>query len=211
MVQTQQDVADHEDEAYAEDAQCPRRPRADARRNRAKVLAAAEKVLAEQGLDAPIDAIAHEAGVGVGTCYRHFPTKRALLEAVVEAHFEPLIEIAKGLLDSADPGEAYFEYIEAAVRASTHKAVAQSIAESDPEVQRRRQEWSSVLTEHSEKLLQRSQEAGAIRDDVTHQDVRVMLGGICLANDRLSLDPRQRDRAIALLRAALTDRNTPLD
>lgn len=198
-------------ETCPDDSPCgERRLRADARRNREKVLAAAEQVLAEQGLDAPIADIAHRAGVGIGTCYRHFPTKRALFEAIVEAHFEPLIEIAKSLEESPDPGEAFFEYVEATVRASTHKAVAQAIAQSDPEVQRRRQEWSSELMKHSGALLRQSQEAGVIRNDVTPEDVRVLLGGLCMAYDRLALDPTQRDRSIALLRAALTDTKTPI-
>lgn len=205
------EATDNNLENCPDDSPCgERRLRADARRNREKVLAAAEEVLAEQGLDAPIADIAHRAGVGVGTCYRHFPTKRALFEAIVEAHFEPMIEIAKSLHESSDPGEAFFDYVEAMVRASTHKAVAQAIAQADPEVQRRRQEWSSELTKLTTELLRRSQDAGTIRADVTYEDVRVLLGGICMAYDRMRLDPAQRDRSIALLRAALTDTKTPI-
>jgi AcrR family transcriptional regulator len=194
-----------------DDSPCgERRLRADARRNREKVLAAAEEVLATQGLDAPIDEIARHAGVGVGTVYRHFPTKRELHEAVVQAHFDRLIEIAEELLHSPDPGEAYFEYVDATVRASAHKAVAHAISESNPEVRRRREEWMSALTQRASELLRRSQDAGAIRKDVTYEDVRVMLGGLCMAYDRLALDPIQRDRSVALLRAALTDTKTPI-
>ncbi|HEX3815120.1 MAG TPA: TetR/AcrR family transcriptional regulator [Mycobacteriales bacterium] len=187
-----------------------RRLRADARRNRAKVLAAAEEVLSKQGLDAPIDEIAHHAGVGVGTVYRHFPTKRELHEAVVHAHFDQLINIVEELLNSPDPGEAFFEYVDAVVRESAHKAVARAIAESDPEVRRRREEWMSALTQRSAELLRRSQNVGTIRKDVTYEDVRVVLGGLCMAYDRLALDPIQRDRSVALLRAALTDTKTPI-
>jgi AcrR family transcriptional regulator len=198
-------------ETCPDDSPCgERRLRADARRNRAKVLAAAEEVLSKQGLDAPIDEIAHHAGVGIGTVYRHFPTKRDLHEAVVHAHFDQLTEVAEKLLNSPDPGEAFFEYVDATVRASTHKAVARAIAESDPEVRRRREEWMSALTRRSAELLRRSQDAGAIRKDVTYEDVRVLLGGLCMAYDRLALDPTQRDRSVALLRAALTDTKTPI-
>ena len=140
------------------------------------------------------------AGVGVGTVYRHFPTKRELHEAIVQAHFDQLIEIVEESLNSPDPGEAFFEYIDATVRASAHKAVARTISESDPEVRRRREEWMSALIQRSAELLRRSQDAGAIRKDVTYEDVRVMLGGLCMAYDRLALDPIQRDRSIALLR-----------
>jgi AcrR family transcriptional regulator len=174
------------------------------------VLAAAEEVLSKQGLDAPIDEIAHHAGVGVGTVYRHFPTKRELHEAVVHAHFDQLINIVEELLNSPDPGEAFFEYVDAVVRESAHKAVARAIAESDPEVRRRREEWMSALTQRSAELLRRSQNVGTIRKDVTYEDVRVVLGGLCMAYDRLALDPIQRDRSVALLRAALTDTKTPI-
>jgi AcrR family transcriptional regulator len=198
-------------ETCPDDSPCgERRLRADARRNRAKVLAAAEEVLATQGLDAPIDEIAHHAGVGVGTVYRHFPTKRALHEAVVQAHFETLTDTVDRLLEADDAGEAFFEYMEAVVAASAHKAVAHAIAESDPEVRRRRQEWMSALNERLTKLLRRSQDVGAIRDDVTYEDVRVLLGGVCIANDRMALSQEQRTRAIALMRAALTDTKTPI-
>ena len=71
--------------------------RADARRNRAKVLEAAEEVFASEGLAVPIDEVARRAGVGVGTVYRHFPTKEALFEAIVVARLEALVERAEEL------------------------------------------------------------------------------------------------------------------
>jgi AcrR family transcriptional regulator len=71
---------------------CLRPLRADARRNRAKVLSAAEEVFASEGPAVPIDEVARRAGVGVGTVYRHLPTKQALFEAIVVARIEALIE-----------------------------------------------------------------------------------------------------------------------
>src|SRR5262245_58858444 len=81
--------------------------RADARRNREKVLAAARKVFSEQGVDAQMDDVARRADVGVGTVYRHFPTKEALLQALTEELFDVLAEHARGLLDHDDPWEAF--------------------------------------------------------------------------------------------------------
>jgi AcrR family transcriptional regulator len=178
--------------------------RADARRNRARLLEAAEQVIAKQGVDAPIDDIAHTAGVGIGTVYRHFPTKQALFEAIVQAHFEPLIERAQSLLDADDPGQAFFDFIDTMVEVSGHKAIAQAIAESDPEVKERQLVWRSQLTEGFSALLKRAQDAGVIRPDISYDDVRIMTGGICMAHDRLQTKPGQRERSVAILRAGLT-------
>src|SRR3954454_14195352 len=89
--------------------------RADARRNRQRILDAATAVFAAHGADVPIDVIACEAGVGPGTLYRHFPTKEALFEAVMLARFEQLTTEARALLDAAEPGPAFLGYVEALV------------------------------------------------------------------------------------------------
>jgi AcrR family transcriptional regulator len=182
-----------------------RRPlRADARRNRARLLAAAEQVIAEHGVSAPIDDIAHAAGVGIGTVYRHFPTKQALFEAIVHAHFEPLIKRAQSLLDADDPGQAFFDFIDTMVEVAGHKAIAQAIAESDPEVRKQQLQWRSQLTEGFSALLKRAQDAGTIRPDISYEDVRILTGGICMAHDRLETKPGQRERSVAILKAGLT-------
>src|SRR5690349_3672817 len=80
--------------------------RADAKRNRDDVLIAAEVVFAEHGLDAPMEAIARLAGVGVGTVYRHFPAKEALFEAIIQRRIESAVTGARQLLEHHDPGEA---------------------------------------------------------------------------------------------------------
>ncbi len=81
--------------------------RADARRNREKVLAAARAVFSEHGRDAQMDDVARRAGVGVGTVYRHFPTKEALIEALMVAAFETIAEAAEAALEIEDPWEAF--------------------------------------------------------------------------------------------------------
>ena len=83
----------------------PRPLRADARRNREKVLAAAAAAFAEIGLDAQVEDIARRAGVGVGTVYRHFPTKEALVTALAEQHFERIAETVEAALE--EPGDAW--------------------------------------------------------------------------------------------------------
>src|SRR5260370_4133101 len=84
----------------------PRAMRADARRNRARVLEVAQAVFATEGLAVPIDEIARRAGVGAGTVYRHFPTKEALFEAIVISRVERLTEEGGSLASAEDPGPA---------------------------------------------------------------------------------------------------------
>jgi len=81
--------------------------RSDARRNRERVLVAAEDVFSEMGLRAQIEEVARRAGVGVGTVCRHFPTKQALVEAVLEAMYESLLQDALQALEQRDPGSAF--------------------------------------------------------------------------------------------------------
>ena len=80
--------------------------RADARRNRERILKAARAVFADQGIEAQIDDVAKRAKVGVGTVYRHFPTKEALLDAIVREHFEAIARMARGALAAEDGGRA---------------------------------------------------------------------------------------------------------
>src|SRR4051812_5490623 len=87
-----------------------RPPRADALRNRARVLTAAEAVFAARGTSASTEEVAREAGVGIGTVFRHFPTKEALLEAVYVARLRRLAEEADALVSADDAGEAFFTF-----------------------------------------------------------------------------------------------------
>src|SRR6202158_6103447 len=85
--------------------------RADAQRNKKLIVQAAREVFATEGLAAPIDEIAERAGVGIGTLYRHFPTKEALFEAIVTAKLEYLLELARGRATATDPGNALFSFL----------------------------------------------------------------------------------------------------
>src|SRR6476646_2326574 len=95
----------------------PDRPlRADAARNRARVLEVAYETFAAEGLAVPIDEIARRAGVGAGTVYRHFPTKEALFEAVFSDRVRHIVDDGRALLGTAGPGEALFEFLRNMVR-----------------------------------------------------------------------------------------------
>src|SRR5438132_10750112 len=103
--------------------------RADARRNRERVLAAAEAVFAESGGKAPVEEVARRAGVGVGTVCRNFPTKQALVEAVVGAMYETLLREAEEALADPDPARAFERFVVGLPEfQARHRALADQMA-----------------------------------------------------------------------------------
>lgn len=158
-----------------------RQPRADALRNMAKVLRAAEEVFSQEGLSAPVDEVARRAGVGVGTVYRHFPTKEALFEAVVMTRLEAIAEKAERLAGEADPVQALFAHISELVsQAVAKKDLIDELARWGTEpLERVHAEIKQRLNKAGETLLRRAQAAGAIRPDLSSDDLSAMLMGTC--------------------------------
>lgn len=158
-------------------------PRADARRNRALVLEAAEAVFAAEGLAVPIDEIARRAGVGVGTVYRHFPTKEALFEAIVLARMEQLEADARAHLAAEDAGEAFYAFLGRLVEeGGGKKDLVDALAGSGYDVKSSaaRQRMVGAMGE----LLARAQRAGAVRDDIGAGDLMALVSAIFVAPDR---------------------------
>jgi AcrR family transcriptional regulator len=151
--------------------------RADAARNRAKVLLAARETFADEGLEADMASIAARAGVGVGTVYRHFPTKAALLTALTEAHFERLGEISEGA--AAQGGDAW-EAVERMVwdsaeySAGDHgmcEVLARAPAEArDMPAARRLRELTAGLVENAKA-------EGSMRSDAGPDDIPMIMCG----------------------------------
>ena len=156
--------------------------RADARRNRAKVLEAAEQVFASEGLAVPIDAVARRAGVGVGTVYRHFPTKEALFEAIVVDRLGSLVERAEELSTAADPGAAMFTFISELVNLAVNKKdLTDELARAGVESEQLMAGVKERLENAFEVLLKRAQAVGAVRDDINRTDVTALVMGTCMA------------------------------
>ncbi|TMD98848.1 MAG: TetR/AcrR family transcriptional regulator [Chloroflexi bacterium] len=159
--------------------------RADARRNRERVLEAAELVLASEGMSVPIDEVARRAGVGVGTVYRQFPTKEALFEAILLRRLERLLEEARSRGAAADPGEAFFGFLEHLVEVATSKRdLADALSRAGIDIEA---SVSSVIQELAgalEELLGRAQRSGAVRDDVGTPELFGLVAGTCMAADR---------------------------
>lgn len=155
--------------------------RADARRNRARIMEVAVEVFATEGLAVPIDEIARRAGVGAGTVYRHFPTKESLVEAIVRDSVERLIEGARSLVAADDAGAAFFGFFSSAVEAGLeNRALGDAIAAAgfDREALVEKELLGAIG-----KLLRRAQRAGAVRGDVDAADVKALVLG-CLAMER---------------------------
>ena len=118
--------------------QPPRKLRADAARNRERVLEAAREVFAEHGVGVPIDDVARRAGVGVGTVYRHFPTKESLFEAILVDSIERMSASAREAAEADDPGQAFFEFLWLVTgHGGENMALADALADSGPRLQGR--------------------------------------------------------------------------
>jgi AcrR family transcriptional regulator len=152
----------------------------------------ARDLFEEHGPDVEMDEVAHRSGVGVGTIYRHFPTKEALILAVLAGHVQRLVDAAKDRLGVMDPGAAFFEYLELLAReflarGRLHQAVAQA-GIAVPDTSKEREEFRTSLS----KLLSRAQKAGAIRDDVTSAEVILLVRGALFPTEEVNERARRR-------------------
>jgi AcrR family transcriptional regulator len=174
--------------------------RADARRNRERVLAAARRAFAEQGYAVPLDEIAAAAGVGPGTVYRHFPTKEALFEAVSVANVEDLAADARARAAAADPDLAFAGFLDrVADQALAKRDLPDAFAGAGADAMA-----TAVADMHDALglLLAKAQEAGGVRRDVTVGDVIALLKGLLHAV-RTDPDPDVRHRLLAVVRDGL--------
>jgi len=163
--------------------------RADARRNRARVLAAAQEAFATEGLAVPLDEIARRAGVGAGTVYRHFPTKEALFEAVVADRLTRLAADARTALADEDPGAAFYGFLTVLLAdAQRKKDLADALGEA--ELGTATLAVAAELQEELGRLLARAQQAGAVRADIGTADLHAITFGAMAAEGRGTGDGR---------------------
>jgi AcrR family transcriptional regulator len=180
--------------------------RADARRNRDKVLAAARAAFAEHGFAVPLDDIAAAAGVGPGTVYRHFPTKEALFEAVSLARVQDLVADARERAGATDPGAAFDGFLarvaeEAGAKRDLPDALGGVGASGMAEVVKELHEALGVL-------LGRAQAAGVVRPELTVPDLIALFKGM-LATVRTDPDPGLSERVFAVVRDGLRTPGKP--
>jgi AcrR family transcriptional regulator len=186
----------------AEQPMAGRSLRADARRNREKVLRAAREAFATRGYAVPLDEIAALAGVGPGTVYRHFPSKESLFEAVVAARVQDLIDDASGRATDPDPGAAFFGFLG---RMSEEAAAKRDLPEAISVDGTAQEEFRTAFG----VLLWRAQQAGAVRADITLLDLVVLLRAMMRSLQEVppgEAGAAQRDRLIAVLMDGLRQR-----
>ena len=154
--------------------------RADARRNRAKIVDAARREFARTGLSTQMDDVAATAGVGVGTVYRHFPTKDALVQALIVDHMERMADVAKASIEAeGEPWEAFATTLwNGAEQQLADRALAQVLATQPPATWQHAAEAQTSLSDHMATLLARAQEAGAVRADLRVDDIPLMMCGL---------------------------------
>jgi AcrR family transcriptional regulator len=173
--------------------------RADAVKNRRRILEAAEEVFAAQGIAVPVDEVAEKAGVGVGTLYRHFPTKEALFEAIVQTRLEELASAAREAADAAEPGEALFGFLQrfAETAAMKHDLI-DALASAGIDLKSRCADSVALLEQQVGRLLQKGADSGSVRDDVTAKQVMSLIMGACMASGNVEI-PGSREQLVTVV------------
>jgi len=159
--------------------------RADAAKNRERILVAAEETFAEEGVSVPVDKVAERAGVGVGTLYRHFPTKEALFEAIVFTRLQQLVEATEAFAARADAGPAFFDFIEVfAAQASAKHDLMDAMATAGIDIKTACAAELERMELGIAVLLERAKQAGAVRRDVDPSTVIGLVVGTVVAAGR---------------------------
>lgn len=163
----------------------PRKPRADAVRNRERVLEAAKVVFGAGGAEASLEAVARAAGVGIGTLYRHFPTREALFDAVYRREVQQLADLAEQLKQEAKPVDALRQWLRSNVQfVATKKGMSAALALAAYKNSELFSYSFDRLTRAVGGLLDRAIAAGEIRDDISPEDVLRALVGMCYMHDQ---------------------------
>jgi AcrR family transcriptional regulator len=183
-----------------------RAQRADARANRVRILDVAEEVFGKGGESASTEEVARLAGVGIGTVFRHFPTKAALLDAVLARRFDRLREQAEELLNAADPGEAFLSFFRYLVADAPEKiGIAEALHDAGGDGGEAARA-SNELRRAFGALLKRAQQAGVIRDDARLPDVYALLVGVSQATARQDLGEQVTARMLTVVFDGLAPR-----
>ena len=173
------------------------RMRADARRSRAKLLEAATAAFAENGADAPLEDIARRAGVGIGTLYRHFPTRTDLQAGVFRSQVDAVCSTADELIGNVPPEQAFAGSVRAiAAYLITKRGLAKALVDSLGKDSELISVCSMRMRDTLDRLLNHAQQAGALRADVTAHDVLRLVHGIVMATEQA---PQDTDRLLGMM------------
>ena len=173
--------------------------RADARRNREAVLAAARAVFAEQGREAQMDDVARRAKVGVGTVYRHFPTKEALIEALAADSFGRLVALAREALDAEDAWAAFVDVLWRGGEIMAGDRALTEVVMATPGAMAAGAGAAGDVTEVMGELIRRAQDAGALRADLVTDDLGMLMCGLGSATRKAHASPDAWRRHLGIL------------
>lgn len=173
--------------------------RADARRNYERLLTEARAVFAARGTDASLEEIARRSGVGIGTLYRHFPSRHAMMSAVFQEALAELLERSRELAEAERPCAALVSWLRAVVaHAGEYRGLATALMSGTADDSSAMASCSIPLREAGEGLLRRAQESGAVRSDVSIGDLMQLTNAIALAAEQTPGDRELPDRLLAL-------------
>lgn len=175
--------------------------RTDAKQNRQKILDAALKIFTEKGLAIPIGEIASEAGVGIGTIYRHFSSKEALFEEIYISYKKQLTEDAKSLANNSDPGKAFFDFFSRIMEDGFNNKALKDAFKS---LTFTRTENAGVVKDFQSafaSLLTRAQQSKAVREDIGIKDLITLMMGLLLAieQEKGDMDISRFNRLISIV------------
>ena len=177
--------------------------RHDALRNRERILAAADEAFGEQGAAGSTEEVARRAGVGIGTVFRHFPTKNELVEAALIRHFARLTDRARGLADISPPGEALRALVREMIETGPAKITLASLAAAHGEIPPGALGASRELRGAVEAVLRRAQDAGQARREVTVDEVYLLVRSLAQASAAMPVPRDTLRRAAEIILAGL--------
>ncbi|MEV0400247.1 helix-turn-helix domain-containing protein [Actinoallomurus sp. NPDC050550] len=178
----------------------PRAQRVDAQRNRTRILQVARTVVAEQGTQASLRDIARRAGVGLGTLYRHFPTREELLETLLGEGFDRLAAKAASLEDTHAPGEALVEWLgDFASGTTAYRGLGASMMATLEDADSSLHASCLAMRQAAGRLLANAQEAGFIRPDVDGTDLFALVNAVSWIADQAPSIAARREHLLALI------------
>jgi AcrR family transcriptional regulator len=194
---TAEETRGHADEQTRIRADEEPRMRADARRSRAKLLTAATAAFAENGADAPLDDIARRAGVGIGTLYRHFPTRLDLQAAVFRSQVQTVCDMADEFLVTESPEQALTGWLRAmAAYLVTKRGLSRTLIDALGRDSELISSCWVAMRDATDRLLTHAQRAGVLRDDLKPQEMLRLVHGIVIATEQ---SPEDTDRLLTLM------------
>ncbi|MFG3441072.1 TetR/AcrR family transcriptional regulator [Nonomuraea sp. NPDC047897] len=209
----QSNRSDAPDVSYVKrsDAPEPAVPRADARRNRARILDAAREALVAEGTDASLRAIARRAGVGVGTLYRHFPTREDLIKELVRESFHALTTRAGGLGADVPSLDALATWLDDFARATTmYQGLPASLMATIADESSPLNVACHDMRQAGAALLRRAQDDGVIRGDIDDTDLFALVSAIGWAAEQTATPDARRARLLKVVIAGLAMRDAGL-